>query len=81
MSFKAKEKQFLNFQNPIIFNNCVLTIGNNNILSLKQKNQAQKLQIVQNKADYVQQRARGAYIAIICQPETNYDLLVATQLR
>jgi hypothetical protein len=43
MSFKAKEKQFLNSQNSIIFNNCVLIIGNNNILSLGQKNQAQKL--------------------------------------
>jgi hypothetical protein len=80
MSFKAKEKQFLDFQNPIIFNGCVLTIGDNNVLSLGQKNQAQKLQIVQNEADYVQQRARGAYIAIICQPEANYDLSVAAQL-
>jgi hypothetical protein len=43
MSFKAKEKQFLDFQNPIIFNGCVLTIGDNNVLSLGQKNQAQKL--------------------------------------
>jgi hypothetical protein len=77
MSFKAKEKQFLNFQNPIIFNGCVLTIDNNNVLFLGQKNQAQKLQIVQNEADYVQQRARGACIIIIFQPEANYDLLVA----
>jgi hypothetical protein len=43
MSFKAKKKQFLNSQNPIIFNGCVLTISNNNVLSLEQKNQAQKL--------------------------------------
>jgi hypothetical protein len=43
MLFKAKEKQFLDFQNPIIFNSCVLTIGDNNVLSLGQKNQAQKL--------------------------------------
>jgi uncharacterized protein YrrD len=35
MSFKAKKKQFLNSQNPIIFNNCVLTIGDNNVLSLE----------------------------------------------
>jgi hypothetical protein len=81
MSFKAKEKQFLNSQNPIIFNGCILTIGDNNVLSLGQKNQAQKLQIVQNEADYVQQRARGAYIATICQPEASYDLSVAVQSR
>jgi hypothetical protein len=43
MSFKAKKKQFLNSQNPIIFNNCVLIIDDNNVLFLEQKNQAQKL--------------------------------------
>jgi hypothetical protein len=40
---QGQKKQFLNFQNPIIFNGCILTIGNNNVLFLEQKNQAQKL--------------------------------------
>jgi hypothetical protein len=43
MSFKAKKRQFLDHQNPIIFNGCVLTAGENNTLSLRQKNQAQRL--------------------------------------
>jgi hypothetical protein len=77
MSFKAKKRQFLDHQNPIIFNGCVLIAGENNTLSLRQKNQAQRLQIVHNDAEYVQQRARGAYIAAICQPEASYDLFAA----
>jgi hypothetical protein len=81
MSFKAKKSQFLDHQNPIIFNGCVLTAGEDNTLSLRQKNQAQRLQIVHNDAEYVQQRARGAYIAAICQPEASYDLSAAAQCR
>ena len=30
---------------------------------------------------YVEQRARGAYIASICQPEATYDMSVAAQYR
>jgi hypothetical protein len=74
MSFKAKKRQFLNHQNPIIFNGYMLIASENNTLSLQQKNQAQRLQIVHNNAEYVQQRARGAYIAAIYQPKASYDL-------
>jgi hypothetical protein len=81
MSFKAKKRQFLDHQNPIIFNGCMLTADEDNTLFLRQKNQAQRLQIVHNDAEYVQQRARGAYIAAICQPEANYDLSAAAQCR
>jgi hypothetical protein len=81
MSFKAKKRQFLDHQNPIIFNDCMLTADENNTLSLQQKNQAQQLQIVHNDAKYVQQRARGAYIAAICQPEASYNLFAAAQCR
>ncbi|RFU23765.1 hypothetical protein B7463_g12573, partial [Scytalidium lignicola] len=31
------------------------------------------------KEQYIAQRARGAYIASVCQPEASYDLLVAAQ--
>jgi hypothetical protein len=31
------------------------------------------------KQEYLEQRARGAYIATICQPEASYDLSVAAQ--
>jgi hypothetical protein len=59
----------------------MLTANENNTLSLRQKNQAQRLQIVHNDAEYVQQRARGAYIAAICQPKASYDLSAAAQCR
>jgi hypothetical protein len=55
----------------------MLTAGENNTLFLRQKNQAQRLQIIYNNAEYVQQQARGAYIAAICQPEASYDLSAA----
>jgi hypothetical protein len=53
-------------------------------LSLRQKDQGKAIQLVDSqKADYRQQyaeqRARGAYIASICQPEACFDLSVAAQ--
>ncbi|EED12738.1 hypothetical protein TSTA_052590 [Talaromyces stipitatus ATCC 10500] len=36
---------------------------------------------LQNGIKYVEQRARGAYLASICQPEAAYDLAVAAQLQ
>jgi hypothetical protein len=79
MLFKAKERQFLNHQNPIIFNDCMLTASKNDTLFLQQKSQIQRLQIVYNDAEYIQQRARGACITAICQPEASYNLSAAAQ--
>ena len=53
-------------------------------MCVRQKEQGKKLSLV--NADlldatqgYVQQRARGAYIASICQPEAAFDLSTAAQ--
>jgi hypothetical protein len=51
---------------------------------LVQKGQGTKLQLVDPTADdrqsqYREQRARGAYVATICQPEASFDLSVAAQ--
>jgi hypothetical protein len=73
--FTAKEKQFLTPNNPLLFNKCVLTV-NKNILRIQQKNQGQKLEKATNVITYVQ-RARGAYITTIYQPETNFNLSTA----
>ncbi|KAF1351719.1 hypothetical protein EJ07DRAFT_36133, partial [Lizonia empirigonia] len=43
------------------------------------KKQGEKLEIATNKKTYIQQRARGAYIATICQPEASFDLAAAAQ--
>lgn len=53
----------------------------NNSLSLRQKDQEKKLCLVTkdpgSKQQYVKQRARGAYIASICQPEACFHLSAA----
>lgn len=51
---------------------------------LRQKHQSDKIKPVDTKmedykAQYVAQRARGAYIASICQPEASFDMAAAAQ--
>jgi hypothetical protein len=52
-------------------------------MTLWQKEQGKKIQLINNITDfwqsYVEQRARGAYIASICQPEAIFDLSVVAQ--
>jgi hypothetical protein len=53
-------------------------------MTLRQKDQGKKLRLINTKESdsqqqYLEQRARGAYIASICQPEASYDLSVAAQ--
>ena len=51
---------------------------------LRQKRQGDKLKQVDTRKptygqDYMEQRARGAYIATVCQPEASFDLSIAAQ--
>lgn len=65
----------LTVDNPLLFNDCKLVkdpIGEG--ISLIQKEQGQRLELVDFssptfKQAYLEQRALGAYIATICQPE------------
>lgn len=76
----AKTKETLSPNNPMIFNGCILTMQeDHDSLSLRQKKQGEKLQLVTTDKEYVEQRARGAYIASICQPEAAFDLSAAAQ--
>jgi hypothetical protein len=79
LRFMAREKQSLKTGEPLIFNGCILTVEED-ILHLRQKNQGQKLELATDKQTYVQQRARGAYIATICQPEASFNLSAAAQI-
>jgi hypothetical protein len=79
LRFMAKEKQSLKTGELLIFNGCVLTVEGD-ILHLRQKNQSQKLELATDKQTYVQQRAKNAYIATICQPEASFDLSAAIQI-
>jgi hypothetical protein len=85
-SFMAKPKQKLNSDKPLIFNGCILSLDHNGSLQLHQKGQGKKITLIDTtsnttsqKQSYVKQRARGAYLTSICQPEASYDLSVAAQ--
>jgi hypothetical protein len=82
-AFNAKPKQVLSEDEPLAFNGGVVTLTQKS-LTLRQKGQAMRLQPVDPtspsaKQQYVEQRARGAYIASICQPEACFDLSSAAQ--
>ncbi|MDV3160358.1 MAG: hypothetical protein Q8787_02685, partial [Sweet potato little leaf phytoplasma] len=79
LRFKAKDKQALTIDNPIDFNGCVVKIDDKGTITLRQKKQGEKLELAKDYKSYVQQRARGAYIATICQPEASFDLASAAQ--
>ena len=81
--FKAKTRTILETGASGDFNGCRMTIEAESIMVV-QKNQAEKLVLVDikdnaKKQQYVEQRARGAYIASICQPEATFDYLIAAQ--
>jgi hypothetical protein len=82
--FRAKPKEKLDSEILLLFNGCVLSLVENNIV-LHQKGQGKKINLVEatealkSKQGYTEQRARGAYIATICQPEASFDLSVAAQ--
>jgi hypothetical protein len=79
----AKPVDTLSYDTPLIFNGGILRTEGDDII-LVQKGQGKKLQLVDIKSDtrteeYREQRARGAYLATICQPEASFDLSVAAQ--
>jgi len=70
-NFTTKPKETLSTAKPLEFNGCILLLENSGIVELIQKGQGTKIELIDIKsADrkqiYVQQRARGAYIASIC---------------
>ena len=77
----AKPIEALTLETPLIFNGCILQ-KETHALKLIQKKQGSKIKLIDPKSEdyknqYREQRARGAYIAIICQPKASYNLLVA----
>lgn len=80
---QAKPVIELSPENPLEFNGCTLSMYDDHI-RLTQKGQGKKLELVDLASrtkfeDYRQQRARGAYISSICQPEAAFDLCTAAQ--
>jgi len=81
--FIAKDREILSPSTPIRFNGGLITQDQDGI-TLTQKKQCEKLSTVQGtgpmKEQYIAQRARGAYIASMCQPEASFDLSFAAQI-
>ncbi len=81
----AKPAEKLSYDNPLMFNGCTIRLNELDI-NVTQKQQGNKIKLVDMNApqeernqQYKEQRARGAYIATICQPEASYDLSIAAQ--
>ncbi|KHJ34325.1 hypothetical protein EV44_g3371 [Erysiphe necator] len=78
----AKDLNELSPDQPLIFNGCKLVMVKGGI-NLFQKNQADRIKLIDPfhnaKRTYLEQRACGAYLATICQPEASYSLSIAAQ--
>jgi len=81
--FRAKTKTILSEEQPLEFNGGRICLVRNKII-LTQKGQSKNLRTIDPDAKdaaqkYVEQRARGAYISSVCQPEAAFDLSTAAQ--
>ena len=80
----AKPAKQLTPETPLAFNGCKLIMGDDGSISAIPKDQGKRIDLVDPKSTtakqaYLEQRARGAYIATICQPEAAFDLSSAAQ--
>lgn len=83
---KCKPKTVLSPGTPLDFNGTKLTIRHDGSIDVQQKGQGAKIETIDPKAPdraqrYLEQRARGAYLAAICQPEAAFDLSAAAQIQ
>jgi hypothetical protein len=64
----VKPKEKLDPTTPLLFNRCIISMDKDSI-ALRQKGQGKRINVVDIdsiKQSYVEQRARGAYVASIC---------------
>lgn len=76
---KFKPKQQLTTESDLDFNGSVLKLLPNNIMRLQQRGQSKSLKLATDLKSYREERARGAYIALTCQPEAAFDTSIAAQ--
>lgn len=80
----AKDLEILSSDKSILFNGAVVSLLSDK-LKLSQERQCEKIKLVNIKTSkdlktpYVEQRARGAYVATVSQPETAFALSKAAQ--
>lgn len=82
--FAAKPRQKLSANNALTFNGGVIRMIDEHTITLTQEKHCGKITLVAEKKGvdknaYIAQRARGAYIATVCQPEAAFDLSFAAQ--
>ena len=80
----AKPIKALTPTNNLIFNGGIIQVQEGGAIKLIPKKQGDKIKLIDLTAntfkdDYVAQRARGAYIATVCQPEAAFNLSFAAQ--
>ncbi|KAM4061953.1 hypothetical protein HRG_013465 [Hirsutella rhossiliensis] len=83
LCFQAKPKKTLREGDTCDFNGSLIALEKGYLLVM-QKGQVNNLNIIDLSTEdraqrYVEQRARGAYIASICQPEASFDYSIAAQ--
>ena len=81
--FEAKDAVKLTVNNSMNFNGSMIRLEDDDTMYLWQKGQGKKLKLVtygtNERVEYLQQRALGAYIASTCQPEASFELSRAAQ--
>jgi hypothetical protein len=81
--FLAKDREMLSATTSLSFNGMIIKLAGKKI-SITQSKQAKNIKLLSleniSKDQYVAQRARGAYIASVCQPEAAFDLSFAAQV-
>ena len=78
----AKPVEKLTPTHPIYFNGFIISLSNGQI-QIKQLKQCKAIKLLEKdftKEDYVSQRARGAYVATVSQPQASFDLSFAAQV-
>ena len=80
--FPAKDIEVLGSGKDLQFNGATITKDGDN-LHLYQERQCAKISLIDVKAEiksqYIKERARGAYVSSMCQPEAAYPLSKAAQ--
>ena len=75
----AKLVEKLTLDTPIDFNRFIITLSGDKI-TISQQKQIESIQLLEKdftKEQFVSQRARGAYIATVSQPQAAFDLSFA----
>jgi Reverse transcriptase (RNA-dependent DNA polymerase) len=80
LCFPSKPRQELTTTEPIHFNGALIELERNGSITITQSRQISKIEPVQSPEGYIAQRARGAYIATVSQPERAFGYSFAAQV-